>query len=167
MAKTRGTHDCTKNQSKSKTSQSMTPVFCPICSDEVKKPSGRKEGYKAVFCEGSCQEWVHRQCAGLSVIAYTKASKSDDPFLCPSCNIRGQSRDIADLKRTIQLLTARVCKLEAGDPGKKAPVTVSTAKDSSSPSVMPNRDSKPSRRQYDKRFNLVVLGISNPPSGSS
>ena len=58
-----------------------------------------KKGHDSIFCDGSCQDWIHSQCAGLSKASFTHYSKSNDPFFCPKCTIKNQSDDIATLPK--------------------------------------------------------------------
>ena len=44
---------------------------CPICEEIVQDLPADKESeaghdHDAVFCEGKCNTWLHRRCAGLS-----------------------------------------------------------------------------------------------------
>ena len=39
---------------------------CPICLDPIIDATEDTEGQEAIFCEGECDAWLHRQCAGLS-----------------------------------------------------------------------------------------------------
>ena len=50
----------------------------------------KNDGHEAVFCEGECQIWLHRKCAGLTHQAFAKMSKSDDPYFCVYCQWRSQ-----------------------------------------------------------------------------
>ena len=43
---------------------------CIVCDCSILEPSESTEGQDAVFCEGDCQGWVHRICAGLSHPAF-------------------------------------------------------------------------------------------------
>ena len=58
-----------------------------------------------VFCDGVCQEWLHRQCAGLSKAAFESVSNSGShPFHCPHCIITQQSKEISALKASVAAL---------------------------------------------------------------
>ncbi len=60
---------------------------------------------ESILCDGVCNSWPHRHCAGLSKIAFEQASKSDDKFLCPMCRLTNQEPEI-------ELLKGRVASLE-------------------------------------------------------
>ena len=63
------------------------PVVCPICDESIVDATSHTSGQAAIFCEGLCKEWLHRQCAGLSKAAFDLASQSQDPFFCPQCRL--------------------------------------------------------------------------------
>jgi len=42
-------------------------------------------GEDSIFCEGACDSWVHRRCAGQPKIVIESIKLSDKPFLCPFC----------------------------------------------------------------------------------
>ena len=71
-------------------SQSST-CTCPICCDTIvdtQSDDGR-DGDDSIFCEGLCNSWLHRRCAGLSVQAFNAINadpnKDRKPFRCPHC----------------------------------------------------------------------------------
>ena len=168
-------------------SKQSKPITCPICSEDVVDGSGRKKGHESIFCDGRCQEWIHRQCAGLSKIAFRAASNSEDPFHCPSCIILQQSQHISELKESIIALARDVKALQvkvadisstsshATNPvsGTLSPVTLPspTVVNNSHPTSrtknsVPKSTSKPIKDQ-DRKYNLVVFGVPEMPSGSS
>ena len=36
------------------------PDTCPICDDDIQEVKRNKNGEDTIFCEGSCQAWIHR-----------------------------------------------------------------------------------------------------------
>ena len=44
----------------------LKKVICPICSEAIEDVSAKKKGHDAIFCDGDCQDWLHRHCSGLS-----------------------------------------------------------------------------------------------------
>ena len=45
---------------------------CPVCDETIKEPDDDgNNGQDAVFCEGECQVWLHRTCAGLTAQAFS------------------------------------------------------------------------------------------------
>ena len=100
------------NHSPGKRKGSTTSAITyPICSHPVEDAAGKKKGHNAVFCDGACQEWVHRQFGGLSKVRYDSITKFEEPFLCPQCVIAKQSKDIFDLKLTVASLEDSVNNL--------------------------------------------------------
>ena len=86
----------------------MSSVF-----DIVNEPNGKnKKDHDAIFCDGLCKEWIHRQCAGLSRVHYEKLVKSDDPFLRPKCTIHNQPIAIKNLDQSISQLRTDVDRLQ-------------------------------------------------------
>ena len=89
-------------------------IIRPICSNAIKDASGRKKkGHDSIFCERKCQDWIHRQCAGLFKAAFQETSSSEDPFNCPRCLIYQQSRELEALKRTVQSLSNELSDLKS------------------------------------------------------
>ena len=37
-----------------------------VCIEVIEEKSDKNEGHDAIYCEGKCNSWLHRQCAGLS-----------------------------------------------------------------------------------------------------
>ena len=47
----------------------------------ILEPDEETDGHKALFCEGDCQVWIHRVCAGITHLGYDKLGESTIPFL--------------------------------------------------------------------------------------
>ena len=47
-----------------------------MCEKVIMESTDKKDGHEVVYCEGECQTWIHRQCAGLTRTMFTKLSKS-------------------------------------------------------------------------------------------
>ena len=100
-----------KTSLKSKTISSVTPksskvekksqAKCGICSSVIIDSSDVDVGEDSIFCEGTCQVWLHRTCAGLTVPKFNEISKSDQKFLCVHCRLDGQSEIIKDIKANL------------------------------------------------------------------
>ena len=56
-----------------------------ICDKEVVDTTDEEDGDDAVFCEGECQSWLHRNCACLPKSEFERLKK-EDPFYCPRCS---------------------------------------------------------------------------------
>lgn len=44
--------------------------ICPVCEDVIIEGNGKKCGDDAIYCDGHCDAWLHRRCAGLSTTAF-------------------------------------------------------------------------------------------------
>ena len=58
---------------------------CPIFCQEIVEATEKSDGQEALLCEGTCQKWLHRWCAGVHKENYEALAASDKPFFCPSC----------------------------------------------------------------------------------
>jgi len=67
----------------------------------------------ALFCEGECQCWHHRWCAGVTKHRYAELADSPDPFLCPSCMTANQKATINSLRDCLNALTDEVRAMKA------------------------------------------------------
>ena len=65
-----------RNAKGGKTSQ----ADCLICDEPILEQSENCVGDDAVFCEGSCQGWLHRKCAGVTRPAFDKLGESDTQY---------------------------------------------------------------------------------------
>ena len=147
-----------------------TKVNCPICLDPVEDSMGKKKGHDSIFCDGYCQEWLHRQCAGLSKSHFQSVSASSDPFLCPKCIIAKQSSEIRDLQQKVNHLADRVSVLESLVANKPGPDESRSDQPSEPPEI--HTDSsvnfrKPSTTSAappnkDRKFNIILYGIEEP-----
>ena len=45
--------------------QEQDVAVCSVCDKEVVDATDEEDGDDAVFCEGECQSWLHRNCACL------------------------------------------------------------------------------------------------------
>ena len=76
------------------------PAICVVCDAVIQDPTedDPSSGDQALFCEGKCEAWFHRKCAGLSKSAYSAASESEAPFYCLYCLQIVHAGEIAELK---------------------------------------------------------------------
>ena len=153
------------------------PYTCPICEEKIVETTKASAGQDAIFCEGKCSTWLHRKCAALSKAAFVAATNSDSPFTCMQCRLNYQESEITSLKSTInkladtvEVLTSKLATVTMGTPtdGNGAvivpPVETSTttnSRDNSNVKVQP----KPKNGSSDRKFNVVIHGISECPAG--
>ena len=97
-------------KAKSQNTKANTAI-CPICEKAV-VDSGRKS-QDAIFCEGSCQAWLHRCCAGLTRSRFDELSDNNTPFHCLNCVADKQTKELADLKSVVAALVQDVEQLKS------------------------------------------------------
>ena len=162
-------------------------VTCPICEDLVEDASSKKKGHDAIFCDGACQEWLHRQCAGLSKVNFESARSSELPFLCPCCLVAANSKELATLKEAVVELVAEVSKLKslcssivdnndtsstlqpsAGSTSTSASYATAASHPDFSQNIhsLPTTVSSPRSNHGERKFNLVIFGVNECTKGS-
>ena len=89
--------------------QGATPSEeCCICCQPV-----TLEKDEALFCVGSCQQWLHRYCASVSAQRYRAITgDSSRPFLCPNCCCEQQKEQIAVLTDSVESLKHEITQLK-------------------------------------------------------
>ena len=88
-------------------------TICPICLDPIIDATKDAEGQEAIYCESTCNAWIHRQCAGLSQTLYKVYQDGDDPFYCPHCRLAIQEQQLHELTSAIDSLKKRSHRLES------------------------------------------------------
>ena len=96
-----------KIASNSITDPRSSEVKCLVCDQEIIE--GKDE---ALFCEGVCNGWYHRYCAGVSIVHFQRLSTSTESFFCYECSSLRQNSEIQDLKKTINTLKEEIDKLK-------------------------------------------------------
>ena len=86
---------------------------CPICALVILESTNDVEGHEALLCDGSCNQWYHRWCAGVSKACYEALSGTEDPFFCPSCTATKQQKSILELQSSVRSLSDEVRELKA------------------------------------------------------
>ena len=65
-----------------KTKRRKKSEYCPICLEQIVNANQKnKKGQDAMYCEGTCDAWSHRHCAGLSKPAFNLLQNSTSPFV--------------------------------------------------------------------------------------
>jgi hypothetical protein len=64
-----------------------------------------------IFCNGACQAWLHRQCAGLSAAAFTGLASSTDLYHCPNCRINELSFENKTLRSELSDMKSKIAQL--------------------------------------------------------
>ena len=166
------------------------PDLCLVCNEIVKDQSSVSDGDDALKCEGHCQGWLHRCCAGVSSKQFSALSDSEDPYLCTICSQQVMRDTIKELKESVSALQMEVkalrleLKNSTQSTSSATPVAVPVSGMSppvpslptepltlSNPVNARNISSKPftSRQNSnsDRLFNIVVAGIPECKEGQS
>ena len=110
------------------------PSNCPVCEEVIKEPTDKAPGDEAIFCEGQCEAWFHRKCAGISKKVYESTSESDNPFYCILCLQTYFNNEISQLKQQISVLVSKIPNL-AEDKGDQQPHPVELSSQTSNSNV--------------------------------
>ena len=93
---------------------------CDVCCSPI--IDGKEE---ALMCEGSCQKWFHRYCAGVSASCYRILSSSSTPFVCWMCSQKLHSTVVGQLQAEISALREEVLELRNSTAPSKWTTVVS------------------------------------------
>ena len=78
---------------------------CPICEENIIEASNKRQSAEeAIFCDGACQEWLHRHCVGLSMSRFTQVFNFSYHFICPRCRLSALEISVTELKMEFKLL---------------------------------------------------------------
>lgn len=175
--------DQTQPKSKSRKSNGGKPqikqgTLCSVCNKIIIERSSEHDGEEAIYCEKRCG-WMHRQCAGLTDPFFKLFTENDTPFLCVYCMLKSQSDEICALKATIKEMEKTLAILQKSTNATSEinlpldlpnnPISQQLNDPTSRPaanSESTNVNLKTSS-QHDRKYNVVVFGITEPPSGSS
>ena len=89
--------------------------ICSICCDVMVDATAGEDGHDSIFCDGACNGWLHRRCAGLPKAAFQAicdATTANQPFYCPHCRLDSQEKAITTLKQAIDLLSQETARLK-------------------------------------------------------
>jgi len=68
---------------------------CAVCCNVIVEYDEEKGiGDDAMFCEGTCNAWIHRMCVGLSSDSYEAFIEQESPYFCPHCTSNIQTKEI-------------------------------------------------------------------------
>ncbi len=132
---------------------------CCVC-EKVIHDNGKKK-QDSVLCDGSCKGWIHRVCAGLSTTVFKQISDSVEPYLCNFC-YRDQH------KQTVASLQEKIAYLESPPPqhgsesAPSKPLSYAQAA-----SVTTNETSTLNSQNYERKYNVVIHGISEADKGTA
>ena len=83
-------------------------VKCDLCLAAIVED---KED--ALQCEGTCQLWFHRYCAGVSQSLFKSLAGDDKPFICLHCSQESHHATVNELQSEVAALRAEVVELRA------------------------------------------------------
>ena len=142
-------------------------VDCLICEEPILEPSEHCDGDEAVFCEGSCQGWIHRKCVGMTRPAFERLGEFDTPFLCSYCMLVSQNKEISRLANIIEGLNSSITTLtetiQSHVTKSSAPAQLANAETNATAT---NKTNTHENLQQDRKFNVVLYGIDECPKGT-
>ncbi len=92
-----------------KATTEVNKVKCDLCLAAI---VNNKDD--ALQCEGSCQLWFHRYCAGVSLSHFKSLANSSKPFVCLHCSQEHHQVVVNELKSEVASLKAEVAELREG-----------------------------------------------------
>ena len=138
--------------------------LCIVCDKQIDDSVE-----ESILCEGECEGWIHRICAGLSKKAFKLAQESSLPFLGHYCSSTAQTNEIKALKEEVSLLQA---KLAAAKTIENSPVTqnaslqqsqsyasVAQRSHDNTPSSLIHPRASTTSVPQDRKFNIIVYGV--------
>jgi len=143
---------------------------CLICEEAILEPSDTYVGDEAVFCEGSCQGWLHRKCASITCLAFDKLGEQDTEYMCSYCMLESQGKEISKLSNVIQDLNTAIVSLTKTIQLLQSSVSKqSTTTDQPSNTTADIASTKKTfqeKPQQDQKFNVVIFSIDECPKGT-
>lgn len=109
-------------------------VSCCICCQSIQPDKD-----EALFCSGSCQQWLHRYCASVSEDCYKSVKSGNSPFFCFCCYRVRKEEQLSLFESSIQALKAEILEL------KKCSSAVPSPED---PSSQPQHFSAPFQHNH-------------------
>lgn len=167
--------------SSSAPSSASTKETCCVCCQTIH--IGKDD---ALFCSGTCQHWLHRYCASVSVQCYKCIKDDDRPFYCFWCYQSRSQREIAALTSAVEELKLENAKLkeslcvtqsQVSAPRQDGPTQQSYASAVSKASHVPSTDVGSSMQTgqtrtastnhlSERKYNVVVYGIEECSKGT-
>ena len=155
-----GSNQCGKKSKRNTT--------CPICDETIKEPTKHRKGDDSIYCEGYCDAWIHRRCAGLSAatLAVLGEAGEDQTFFCLYCELQAHKAEIENLMSTITELQTCLFDLK-----RKLDATQQLQQTSKSQTSVPSNTTaketheilNQSMNNAERKFNVVVYGIPECP----
>ncbi len=98
---------------------------CDLCAAAI--VDGKED---ALQCEGTCRQWYHRYCAGVSTTHFKQLAHSATPFVCFACSQAVQQATVGQLHAELTALKTEVCELRTAlADAEKAKTTETSLRD--------------------------------------
>ena len=155
---------------KTKKTQDDNQIECLICDNIILEPRENTDGHDTILCEGDCQGWTHRHCAGITRPVFEKLLSESAPYLCPHCTLGKQYNEISALKETIKTLTDKISKLEGNQTSHPKTIHQQPMFPSNQLPGPPNQPKTSlinQQRSSDRKCNVVFYGIAECPPNAS
>ena len=132
---------------------------------------------ESLFCGGDCQQWLHRYCAGVSAQVYRSMTEKGATFSCYACSLVTHRKEIDDLKDAVELLRGEIAELKSATSGSRlgtsssnpfsSRISAMVGEASVSPPCSALNTRANDNRNQEKKFNVVLYGVDESPSGAS
>ena len=141
---------------------------CVVCCQTLHP---RKD--EALFCDGRCQQWLHRYCSSVSVEAYKSIQADGSRFFCYDCYRRNKDEQLSLLEQTVLELKAEISLIKSSRTGavdspQPAEKTYASATAANSESI--HRESRTTTMlradHTDRKYNIILYGADECPPGS-
>ena len=100
-----------KKLSSSASASASVKVSCCICCQPIQPDKD-----EALFCSGSCQQWLHRYCASMSADYYKSAKSDNTQVFCFCCYRVLKEEQLSFLESSIQALEAERSEMKKCTP---------------------------------------------------
>ena len=159
-----------KTSAKAIESAKTSTVTCCVCCQSLNPAKD-----EALFCTGSCQQWAHRYCAGVSVMAYKVIKEKGYQFRCFACHQILHQDEITKLEDEIARLSSLVSDMKSTPvsdptvPGSyaSAAATAVTTGESGDHSIKVTKPPiKVNTYEPSRKFNIVIFGIGECRQGA-
>jgi len=145
-----------------KSTSNDNSTFCCICHKSIVENAVNTRDEEGVYCEGRCQSWMHRRCAGLSTPIFAEISNNSEesePFLCVYCVLYNQAAEIKKLKDSLNTILS--C---SSSQSSSANLSDNTAANDLQP--QDRRSSQDNSDSDVRKRNAVIYGIDECATGT-
>ena len=138
---------------------------CLVCEEPILEPGEHCKGDEAVICEGICQGWLYRKCAGLTRPAFDKLGEQDTVYLCSYCMMVSQSKEISNLTDTTKSLHTAITSLTESISSLQSSVTKQSQLTTHKEPIL--NDTTIMKPTDDRHMNIVLYGVEESPPATS